>query len=248
VSIAELYHAHQGSHLEDLPFWSWLAARARGPILELGCGSGRLTLPLGRDGHRLVGVDRDRDMLAVLRHNGRDVIGRSVHVFQGDVTRIHLNARFPLVIFPCNTLSTFSALERDRLYRCVRAHLGSGGLLAVSMPNPTRLAALSDEGEPEIEEIVTHPRSGQPVQVSSVWKRAPEYVLVSWHYDHLLPDGRVERQTLTARHALVPLEDHNSELSAAGLEVVDAFGDFDRSPYRPDAAYLILTARLNPGF
>src|SRR5690349_20981888 len=48
----------------DVPFWTAVAQKARGPVLELGCGTGRISLPLARAGVRLVGIDRSAAMLA----------------------------------------------------------------------------------------------------------------------------------------------------------------------------------------
>ena len=67
----------------DVPFWRRLAADARGPILELGCGTGRVTLPLARAGAAIVGIDRSTAMLAravrrmrrVARINPQSAIG-----------------------------------------------------------------------------------------------------------------------------------------------------------------------------
>ena len=59
----ELIHAHHNRHLEDLPFWLDLAGETGDPLLELGCGTGRLLVPLGQAGHRVIGVDHDPAML-----------------------------------------------------------------------------------------------------------------------------------------------------------------------------------------
>ncbi len=53
------YHAQHQNYLEDLPFWLGLAATQGSPILELGCGSGRVLLPLALAGHRVLGIDND---------------------------------------------------------------------------------------------------------------------------------------------------------------------------------------------
>ena len=59
--LARLYHAHHSRNLEDLPFWQELARQQGSPILELGCGSGRVLLPLARAGYNVVGLEREPD-------------------------------------------------------------------------------------------------------------------------------------------------------------------------------------------
>src|SRR3954471_24732919 len=51
----------------DVPFWRRVVAAAQGPVLELGCGTGRISVPLARAGAHLVGIDRSEQMLARLR-------------------------------------------------------------------------------------------------------------------------------------------------------------------------------------
>ena len=55
-----------------------------------------------------------------------------------------------------------------------------------------------------MDETFTHPVTGNPVQVSSGWQRTRSHFTVTWHYDHLLPDGEVERLTVQSRHDLIP--------------------------------------------
>ena len=68
---ALLYDTHHQRHLEDLPFWLELARNANGPILELGCGTGRILLPLLENNLPAIGLDLDADMLAILREKSR---------------------------------------------------------------------------------------------------------------------------------------------------------------------------------
>lgn len=70
----------------DVPFWRNLAVQAAGPVLELGCGTGRLSLPLGRAGVPLVGIDRSEPMLARARTRVRRAkLGRAVRLVRGDI-------------------------------------------------------------------------------------------------------------------------------------------------------------------
>ncbi len=72
----------------------------------------------------------------------------------------------------------------------VSVHLNTNGVFSASMPNPEYLKRLPKNAEPEIEETFPHPLDGEPVQVSSAWTRTQNRVIITWFYDHLLPDGR----------------------------------------------------------
>src|SRR5687768_5173495 len=73
----------------DVPFWRNLAARAAGPVLELGCGTGRIAVPIGRAGVRLVGIDRSAAMLAKCRRRVRRArLNGQVHLIRGDIRHL----------------------------------------------------------------------------------------------------------------------------------------------------------------
>lgn len=242
--LAQLYHAHHSVHSEDLSFWLGLAKEHSGSILELGCGSGRILIPLAKAGFAVTGLDNDPEMLACLAEN-RTAAGLSdaqAPAVLGDMTDFDLGERFGLIILPCNTLSTLDASQRDAALTCAVRHLGDGGVFAASMPNPAVFSEMPRRGAEELEETFTHPLTGNSVQVMSAWQRTKTHFTVTWHYDHLLPDGTVQRSTLKARHDLAPAEDYVRALDAAGLKIQAIYGDFDRQAYTPEADNLIFVA------
>lgn len=242
-----LYHAHHSRHDEDLPFWKALAwkapiARHAGALLELGCGTGRVLLPLAETGLQAFGLDKDAGMLAVLKRNLQPNLRQRVHVWLSNVTQFHLDKKFACILLPCNTLSTLSKLTRQAMFSNVRRHLQPEGVFAASLPNPELLRRLPATSEAEVEEIFPHPRDGEPVQVSSYWKREGQSFKVFWNYDHLLPDGHVERVSAQAVHQLNSAEGYLSELKAAGFSRIQVYGDFDWSKYTHRSPSLILIA------
>ena len=239
-----LYHSHHSRYTEDLPFWLNLAARHPGPTLELGCGTGRVLYALADAGYKVFGLDKDLDMLAFARSHLEEaqLLGKDVHLFQADMAVFSLGLEFSLVVLPCNTLSTLSGEQQSRTLACVRRHLAKGGVFAASLPNPALLSELSEDIDPDIEDVFIHPSSGNPVQVSSAWHRSGSAVQMLWHYDHLLPDGKVERITASVEHTLASVEVYASEFETAGFTVKTLYGDFERAPYIPDSPYLILLA------
>ncbi|OGO38663.1 MAG: hypothetical protein A2W35_06950 [Chloroflexi bacterium RBG_16_57_11] len=241
-----LYHAHHSLDNEDLAFWLDLAAQQPGPVLELGCGTGRVLVPLARAGYRMVGLDRDPEMLALLSARLPAELYRSVLLFQADFTRFHLACTFSLILLPCNTYSTLSALDRQAVLACAQAHLSGDGVFGISLPNPDWLRSLPARSEAEVEEVFPHPLDGEPVQVSSAWQRTrsrlrQEFIL-DWHYDHLKPDGSVERLSVRSRHDLTPAVDYLEEIRSAGFERVQSFGGFDYQAFTPDSPEWIILA------
>ncbi len=210
-------------------------------MLELGCGTGRVLLPLAQAGFHALGIDRDRSMLKFL--SGGIVPGEPAPwLVAADMSRFNLAMRFPLIILPCNTFSTLEDEARQACLLCVRRHLASRGVFAVSLPNPLLLANAPRHAPAEYEDEFTLPQTGNPVQVSSTLRRTGHTVALTWIYDHLLPDGQVQRFMLRADQHIFTPEQLIDQFGRAGLQVSEMFGDFDRSPYRGDSPHLVVLA------
>ena len=163
---------------------------------------------------------------------------------EADISGFNLAVQFSLIILPCNTFSTLPESERLACLGRIRKHLKLGGIFAVSIPNPELLRGLPKREEAEVEDEFTHPQTGHPVQVSSSWQRTKNNFSVTWIYDHLLPDGKVERLTVETTHHIIPAQTYLDEIRSAGMKVTATYGDFDHSAYRADSPYLICLATI----
>jgi SAM-dependent methyltransferase len=240
--FASLYHKHNSLDANDLDFWGSLAKHSGGPVLELGCGTGRVLLHLAQAGYTVFGLDHSAEMLTYLSSIIPDSSRKLVNYFQGDMRAYQLSRRFPLIILPCNTYSTLQSGERRQTLEQVSSHLLPQGTFAVSIPNPAYIRQLPRHAEADVEEVFAHPADGEPVQVSSAWKRSKDRLAITWIYDHLLPDGTVDRLTYQVMQHILTLEIIQSEFSAAGLEIANLYGDYDFSPLSNDSIYMIITA------
>ena len=238
-----LYHAHHSLHMEDLEFWLRLAEQQGGPVLELGCGTGRVLMALAQHGYQVYGLDRDAAMLAFLRSHTPSEQRAFIHIWQADLANFRLEKSFRLILLPCNTLSTLNLRERKAAFNCVYQHLAPGGVFAASLPNPRLLSQLPRSSNAELEETFSSPHGEGEVRVSSMWKRTrPEFIL-TWIYEWQAGAGQSERIERTVRHRLDPPYAYMQAISGAGLIVTDTFGDFDRSPYSPDSANWIVVTQ-----
>jgi SAM-dependent methyltransferase len=236
-----LYHKHHQHFCEDLPFWQSLARKQGDPILELGCGTGRVLIPLALAGNFVVGIDNNPDMLAYLNQQIDPDMFQFIQIHEEDITNYNINEKLRLVILPCNTYSTFDSYSRTAILNCTYKHLVPGGLFAVSIPNPTLLMAVDETiSEFEVETIFSHPITGHPVQVSSQWRQKGNVISFIWYYDHLFPDGRVERLTSTADHYLASEDQYISEMLTAGFIIQSKYGNFESDPYKTNSNYLII--------
>jgi SAM-dependent methyltransferase len=120
-----------GSYAADLPTWRALAEAAGGPVLDIGAGTGRVTLDLARRGHEVVALDRDGELLAELRSRAADL---PVETAEADARDFHLGRRFALVIVPMQTIQILGGRAgREAFLRCAHEHLEPGALLVATL-------------------------------------------------------------------------------------------------------------------
>jgi SAM-dependent methyltransferase len=132
VNLAALWHDLEcADYREDLPLWRSLAAGAPGPVLDVGAGTGRVTLDLARGGAAVVAVDSEAALLSALAQRAR---GLPVQTVVADACRFELERRFSLVVVPMQTLQLLGGAQaRAAFLTCALAHLQPGGLLAAAV-------------------------------------------------------------------------------------------------------------------
>ena len=132
MNLDALWHDLEcGAYREDLPLWRTLAAEAGGPVLDVGAGTGRVTLDLAARGASVVALDIEAALIEALEHRAT---GLPVETVVADARELAMGRRFPLVIVPMQTLQLFGgARGRAAFLRCALAHLEPAGLLAAAL-------------------------------------------------------------------------------------------------------------------
>jgi SAM-dependent methyltransferase len=166
VTLEVMWHdLENGSYAEDLALWRDLAVIHGGPVLDVGAGTGRVTLDLARHGHAVVALDRNPFFLAALRERAGTL---AVGAVEADARAFDLGRRFPLVIAPMQTVQLLGGAEpRAGFLACARAHLAPGGVVAVALAEA--LDAFDAEHDqpplPDLREVDEVVFSSRPVAV-----------------------------------------------------------------------------------
>ena len=138
---AAKYYDYNPVPLEDIPFYLERIPSPEASVLELGCGTGRVTIPLSRSCKSILGIDLSEAMVSICREKlaREDIPPEKASVQVGDITDFDLKHQFDLIIAPYRV---FQNLETDReiagLFDCIRGHLAPQGTCILNVFHPNR--------------------------------------------------------------------------------------------------------------
>jgi SAM-dependent methyltransferase len=245
--LAWLYDLVHANVRDDIPLYLALAAETGGPVLELGCGSGRTLVPLAEAGYEVVGLDNSEAMLerARTRLEASPAAGHA-RLVHADMSDFDLGVTFPLITVPFHTWMHLTTRQAQlAALACIRRHLRPGGRLVIHLPAPATIVEAEHDGALVLENNLNDPETGETVLQFSSTQLDEELQLyyVTWVYDRIAADGTVRRLVVPMTlHYLFP---HQADLllRRSGLDVVAMWGNYDRSPYTGESDHLIIVAR-----
>jgi SAM-dependent methyltransferase len=223
----------------DVAFYVEAAQRSGGPVLEVGCGTGRVLIPTARAGIEIVGFDLSESMLDVCRKRlsrEPDEVQARAQLVEGDMRAFDLGQTFPLVTTPFRPFQHLTTVA-DQLacLSSIRRHLADGGRLILDIFNPSLEALTRDNVGEEFgdEPAFTTPDGRQVIRRHKIVSRDlfRQMLQVEMIYYVTHPDGREGR--LVHAFAMRYLFRYEAEhlLARAGFEIEHLYADFDKSPY-----------------
>jgi SAM-dependent methyltransferase len=215
AAVAAIWHEVEcGSYGADLPLWEELAERQSGAVLELGCGTGRVALHLARRGYRVIGLDRDRDLLDVLEERA-DTLDLKTH--HADARTFELGEQVALALAPTHLLQLLPGqTERRECLQSIAATLLPGGLLAATiieeMPEPDG----APPPLPDVREVDGWVYSSLAVEAAI----GPGEIVVRRLRHAVSPEGELSEEPNEVRIATFPAASLEADAEAAGLRPV----------------------------
>ena len=246
LHIAEYYdaeYAHRKMLEQDVPFFLGQLPKRPQEILELAVGTGRAAIPLAQAGHRVVGVDYARDMLAIARRK-RDAVGlsdRELELIRHDALTLKLKGKFDWIGLFFNTFLVFTTLaEQDRLLRVVRSHLRPSGRFWLDIFFPD----LSLIPNPRVEERDAHtffvPRFGRTVAMKTSLRRVGAQVSrVTFQYTWFDEFGRQHKEKTEFDMTYIFPRELQVLLERNGLRIEKTWGNYDGSPLTASSPRII---------
>lgn len=223
----------------DVDFFVEAALKSGGPVLEVGCGTGRILIPTARAGVEIVGLDLSPHMLEVCKERVRkepNPVQSKIRLVRADMRGFDLGTTFNLVTLPFRPFQHLTTVA-DQLscLKSIHRHLIDGGRMILDIFNPSLEALVQVElgkefgDEPEF----SSPDGRRVLRCHKIVSRDPfaqiNQIELVYYITH--PDGRKER--LTHAFPMRYLFRYEAEhlLVRGGFEVETVYADYDKSPY-----------------
>lgn len=261
----DLYDLEYGRRRQDVAWYCQLAARhaaesadpASFRVVDLGCGSGRLLLPLLRAGHHVLGVDRSAAMLQACRKRLCSLNARTrarVHILQSDFRQLPLAGKFPLILCPFNAfMHLYTRADIESTLAEVRRLLTPDGTFALDVFHPDPVWLARSPTRRFIHARLRHPRTGQRLlcTTSHVYDPETQMAWIRFFYEPV-PERNGSRPAAPqpplhvvqlAQRLFFPAE-LEALLHYNGFAISYRAGGFDRSPLSPVSSEQVICARI----
>jgi 2-polyprenyl-3-methyl-5-hydroxy-6-metoxy-1,4-benzoquinol methylase len=207
-------------------------------VLELGCGTGRLSVPMARDGLRVTGIDLSEPMLSTARTKAAKA-GLRVRFIAGDIRGFDLDQRFDLILLPSNAVAHLEDEGQvESCLRCVVAHLGPEATFVLHAFNPRdEFLNRHEEARTEVGRFVDAASVSWVVSESGHYDAQRKTQILRWRWD--ASDGQQFETQMRLR--MFSSEELDAAIKAAGLAVVDRRGEFSGGPFTQESRHQILT-------
>lgn len=249
---AILYDYEYRRRRRDVWFYRRIASRllgGPGRVLDLACGSGRITRGLVRDGHHVIGLDTSLPMLARARARlsslGR-AAGERVSLMAGDIRQFALAARFPLIVMGFNSFEhLYTRVEVEACLQRVREHLTPDGAFVFDVQNPNLPWLARDPRKRWARTRFRHPESGERLVYSTNHEYDPvsQIAVIRLYYapEERSGGGR-ERVVTLSQRKFFPAE-LEALVAGNGFVTAERYGDFDEEPLCGEHESQVLVCR-----
>jgi SAM-dependent methyltransferase len=244
--LARFYDLEHVDLTADQVFYMHFARQARGPVLDVGCGTGRLLLPLVEAGIDVTGIDSSPAMLAVARGK----LGDRVPLIEGDMRIVKPPTRYALIIISINTfMHLLTTDDQLRVLKNLARYLTPGGRLIIDLPAGDELTHQDPDARLTLEQTFLDPETGHRVMklVASRIDWATQRQEVTYVYDELLDNGGVRRTVVPVSLRHVFRYELALLLDKAGYSLEALYSDYDLSPYGDGGPRMIAVAQRDDG-
>jgi SAM-dependent methyltransferase len=234
---------------DDLPFWLELARLHGDPVLELACGTGRVTLPLARAGFSVTGLDAAPTMLEVARARAAEA-ALDITWVEGDMRDFDLGTRFRLILCPANAfLHLLTRADIEACLAAVRRHLAPGGRFALDIfiPKPELLVEAPSRHLPFGEYDDPAGRGHVIVTHSYVYEAHSQIKRINTYHTLQRPGVADEVHTGTLDMRMLFPQELDALLDYNGFSITGKYEDYAGTPVGPASGKQLTVCKLAEG-
>jgi SAM-dependent methyltransferase len=237
----DLYDALLPVGCECVGFYTELARRQSGPVLELACGTGQLLAPIARPGLATVGLDLSPRMLDAARRR-LAAADAEVELIEGDMRSFDLGRRFALVFVARNSLLHLgAAAELQAVFAAVRRHLAPDGVFAFDVFNPDVRILAQPPGERRPLLAVTSATLGElTVEATHDYDAATQVDRGVWYVS---APGRRDAWVAPIHVRSIFPQELPLLVASAGLRLVERYGDYAGRPFESGSPRQVCVCR-----
>jgi SAM-dependent methyltransferase len=211
VSTAIWHDAENGAYSADLTLWEELAEAAGGPVLDLGCGTGRVALHLARRGHATIGLDLEPELIAALAERAE---GLPLQALVGDAQCFELEREVALALGPMQLMQLLAGSEeRVECLGCIASHLAPGGRTALAIVERLPAEAEGPPPLPDVREVDGWVYSSLPLDAVDIG----EEIVILRLRQTVSPEGELSEEESEIRIRTLAAEQLEREGVEAGL-------------------------------
>jgi SAM-dependent methyltransferase len=240
---AGFYDPDVGDFDADLRMYEQFAVRCSSPILELGCGTGRVLIPLARQGYRITGVDSSTAMLERARAKiAEENLIERVTLLEQEMRDLELGERFNLAFAALNSFAHLHTTD-DQLTALaqIRHHLNPGGLLILDLSNPDMGRLLEPRGQVALAKVMTAPETGRRTMRfhADEVDLGRQIIHTTYIVDEIDAEGHVQRTLFPFSLRYVFRYELELLLRHAGFEIEAIYGSYDLDEFSGESEKLI---------
>jgi SAM-dependent methyltransferase len=244
ASFAADYDACYADRTQDVTYYAARACESDGLILEVGCGTGRVTIPLARTGREVHGLDASPAMLRILGEKLAAQPQLAVRLHQGDMRNFTLEQSFAQVFVPFRAFLHMDTID-DQLAALgtFRRHLAAEGRLILDVFAPSYDQLSRDQLDAPVPTKFLH--DGRVITAHDYvrYSHGEQHLEIERHLDHIAADGCVRRKVERFHLRYVFRYEMELLLRLAGFHLETVHGGFDGRPYDYHSGEMIFTAR-----